>query len=85
MKDIHLLKSLQKQLKENESIGAAEILDVLTQVKTQSMINQGFKILAYKFKNVQVFQEVIEKYLKLYCDDGEFSMKIRGNVLHLNV
>ena len=66
-----MLKTLQKHLKDNEnSLNVAEILDLVSQVKTQAMINQGFKILSHKLKSAGTFKEVIEQYLQTYCDDG---------------
>ena len=77
VKDIHLLKTLQKLLKENEnSLNAPEIFDLVSQVMTQTMVNQAFKILAHKCKSVQTFKEVVEKYLQTYCDDGMRSVGI---------
>lgn len=66
---MHLLKSLQRLLRE-DSYDTKGIMEILTEVKTPSMINQGFKLLVQKCKQVSFLTSAVDEYLKKFCDDG---------------
>jgi len=67
---MHLLKSLQRMLRET-SFSFDDVNDIIYDIKTQSMINQAFKLLAHSCKKLDVLTTVVEKYLEMFCDDGE--------------
>lgn len=69
IKDMHLLKSLQRLLRE-ESYETKDVMDILSEVKTPAMINQGFKLLVQKCKNVSVLNLTVDEYLQKFCDAG---------------
>lgn len=70
VKDMHLLKSLQRLLRE-ENYDTKSVTDILYEVKTPSMVNQGLKLMVQKCKNVEVLTSVVDGYLKRFCDDGK--------------
>ncbi|CAG7818474.1 unnamed protein product [Allacma fusca] len=76
LKDIHLLKTMQKILKENPEVTCEELVEILTQVRTQAMINQAFKLLSQKCKSVQILKEILDTYMKRYCDEDEKDLSV---------
>lgn len=66
---MHLLKSLQRLLRE-ESYETKDVMDILVEVKTPAMINQGFKLMVQKCKNVSVLTSTVDEYLLKFCDAG---------------
>lgn len=69
IKDMHLLKSFQRLLREDD-VEVKSLMEILSEVKTQAMINQGFKMLIQKCKQVNVLIGTVDEYLRKYCDDG---------------
>jgi len=70
VKDLHLLKALQKLLREGQYT-ETNISEILVEVRTQSMINQGFRILTQKCSKVDVLAEVLQAYSQKFCDSGK--------------
>ncbi|ODN02339.1 Rab3 GTPase-activating protein non-catalytic subunit [Orchesella cincta] len=75
VKDMHLLKSLQRLLRE-EDYDAKNVMELLCEIKTQAMINQGFKLLVQKCKKLDVLTTLVDEYLKKYCDDGDRDLSL---------
>lgn len=65
---MHLLKSLQRLLREDE-YNSKQIMEIASEIKTQAMINQLFKMLLHKCKKYAVLVEVVDEYLGKFCED----------------
>lgn len=55
-----------------------EIIGVIYDIKTQSMVNQAFKILIPYCNQYEILSSIVETYLEKFCEDGEnFSSNLK--------
>lgn len=70
---MHLLKSLQRMLRDRQS-SVDEINGLIYDIKTQTMINQAFKILIQYCSQYEIVSSVVEGYLEKFCENGTYGI-----------